>query len=289
MFIDRRACQQYNARGLQRTIEEVLDMISAISGSHVGNLTWRAITGQSVVNVDPPKPQDLMTAAKTKPRSDLDQSHMPDDEADMTDADRLVLEEQKAHKHIKSFLSLATNNENLVRMLGGLGSFWGLIEGLLGSPLSGWIAAAAGAGSAITVLDSSFQVKSAAVNRNLPAAIDGTFSMIHGTGVLLSASGLGRIPALVAAGALVGKLAYGMYRSTKDEKEKEALKKADKERKDAEKAARQAGSQGQPSNQPVPPDPTAASTPPPADPQPSAAAPAPSQPASPTKQLATQP
>lgn len=223
-----------------------MQITAATNSPSLSSLTWKAITGQPCVNVE---------VAKKNP---LDTSHMPSDKADLSDADRLALEEQKANKHLKSFYAVGTVFESTVRMLGGLGTFWGMINGLMGSGVTGWTAVWAGAGSALTVTDASFQTKMAAVNRNLPAAIDGTFSMVQGMGVMLTAMGLGRIPALVATGALVGKIGYGMYRSAQAEKEKEAQKKADEDRK---KAA-------------APPAPAA---PAPAQP-PAAAAPAPAQP-----------
>lgn len=207
-----------------------------ISGANVGSITWKALTGQSVVNVSVARPQDLTASAK---RGELDRSHLPEDEADLSDADRLAIQEQKANKKLKAFYAAGTVFETTVRTLGGLGNFWGMIQGLMGSAPTGWTAVWAGAGSALTVTDASFQVKMAAVNRNLPAAIDGTFTMVQGMGVMLTAMGLGRIPALVAAGAVAGKMAYGMYRSVKDEKEKEEQKKADEARKEAQKAAQQ--------------------------------------------------
>lgn len=217
---------------------------------NVGSIAWKTLTGQSVVNVSVAKPQDLMQVAR---RNDLDMSHMPDDATSLSDADRMALEEQKANKHLKSFYAAGTVFENTVRFLGGLGSTWGMIQGLMGSGPTGWVAVAAGAGSALTVTDATFQVKMAAVNRNLPAAIDGSFTMVQGMGVLLTAMGMGRAPALVAVGAVIGKMGYGMYRSVKDEKEKEEAKKADEARKAAEKAARQ--TQAQPAQPAVAPAP----------------------------------
>lgn len=226
------------------------------TASSVGSITWKALTGQSVVNVE---------VAKKDP---LDHSHMPTDTADMTDADKMAAQEKASKKQLKSFYAAATVFENTVRMLGGLGNFWGMINGLMGNTPSGWTAVWAGAGSALTVTDASFQTKTAAINRNLPAAIDGTFSMVQGMGVMLTAMGLGRIPSLVAAGALVGKIGYGMYRAAQQEKEKEEAKKGDEARKQAAKAAQQAPPQ-QPAQVPAAQAPAATQPPvqaaPPAD------------------------
>lgn len=215
-------------------------MIAGLNGATVGNVAWKTFTGQSAVKTGVSQP-----AIKAR-FDEVDTSNIPNDSNDMSDADRMEREEQQANKHLKSFFAAATVFESTVRMLGQLGSFWGLIQGIIGNTPTGWVAVAAGAGSVITVLDNSFQVKTAAVNRNTPAAIDGTLSMVSGMGVMLTAFGLGRIPAVVAAGALAGKMVYGMYRSVQDEKEKEQLKKADEERKMAQKEERARQSAAQP-------------------------------------------
>lgn len=203
-----------------------------ISGANVGSITWNALTGQRVVSVSASKPEALTAAFK---RSALDQSHLPDDKASLSDADRLAIQEEKANKKLKSFYAAATVFDSTVRNLGRVGTFWGLVNGLMHGGVTGWTAVGAGAGSALTVTDSAFQVKMAAVNRNLPAAIDGSFGMVQGTGVLLTAMGLGRIPAVVAAGALAGKTVYGVYRAAKNEKEKEEQNKAGEAEKEAAK------------------------------------------------------
>ena len=221
-----------------------------VSGASVGSITWKALTGQSVVNVSAKNPDELK-------RSEFDTSHMPTDMADLSDADRLALQEEKANKHLKSFYAAGVVFDNTVRMLGGLGSTWGLIQGVMGHQLGGWIAVGAGAGAALTVTDAAFQVKMAAVNRNQAAAVDGTFTMVQGMGVMLTAMGLGRIPALVTAGAAVGKIAYGVYTASKEQKRKDELKDQIAAEKEAQKAA---GNQppASPTAQPQVPDVTGA-------------------------------
>lgn len=203
----------------------------------LGNISWTSLTGQSVVNVSAAKIEDLKAASK---RNELDMSHMPEDTADLSDADRLAQQEEKANKKLKAFYAAGTVFDSTIRMLGGLGNFWGLVSGVTSGGLSGWTAVWAGAGSALTVTDAAFQVKTAAVNRNMSAAIEGSFSMVQGMGVMLTAMGLGRLPAIVAAGAVAGKMAYGVYRSIKAEKEKEEQKKAGEAEKEAAKAKQDA-------------------------------------------------
>jgi len=244
------APQNASRHRLVRDMREVPNMVNTTASS-VGSITWKALTGQSVVNVE---------VAKKDP---LDHSHMPTDQADMTDADKMAAEEKKSKKQLKSFYAAATVFENTVRMLGGLGNFWGMINGLMGNTPAGWTAVWAGAGSALTVTDASFQTKTAAINRNLPAAIEGTFSMVQGMGVMLTAMGLGRIPSLVAAGALVGKIGYGMYRAAQQEKEKEEAKKGDEARKKAAQAAPPPPAAQQPAQAPAVQPPAQAA--PPAD------------------------
>lgn len=207
-----------------------------ISGANVGSITWNALTGQSVVNVSASKPEALTAASK---RSELDQSHLPDDKAELSDADRMAIQEEKANKKLKAFYAAGTVFDSTIRTLGSMGNFWGLINGVMSGGVTGWTAVWAGCGSALTVTDSAFQVKMAAVNRNLPAAIEGSFGMVQGMGVMLMAMGLGRIPAVVAAGALAGKTVYGMYRAAKAEKEKEEQQKAGEAEKEAAKQAKQ--------------------------------------------------
>jgi len=242
-------------------------MQTTATPASMGGLTWKAITGRSCVDVE-----------VVKNKNPLDKSHMPEDKADMTQADQLAAEEKAAGKKLKSFFAAATVFENTVRMLGGLGNFWGLIQGVMGATPSGWTSVWAGAGSALMVTDASFQTKMAAVNRNLPAAIDGSFSMVQGMGVMLSAMGLGRIPSLVAVGALVGKIGYGMYRAAQAEKEKEKEKEADKARKAAQKAAKAQQPQPAQPTQPAQPSQPTPATPAPAPVQ---ATPAPATPAKP--------
>ncbi|MGL1423635.1 hypothetical protein ACSTJ1_00405, partial [Vibrio parahaemolyticus] len=67
--------------------------MNGLSGLNEGTISWRALTGQSVVNVNVAKPQSLTQAVEK--RSDLDQSHRPDDEADLSSADRMEMQEQK--------------------------------------------------------------------------------------------------------------------------------------------------------------------------------------------------
>lgn len=207
-----------------------------ISGANVGSIAWKTLTGQSVVNVSATKPEDLTAASK---RGELDMSHLPDDKAQLSDADRLAIQEQKANKHLKAFYAAGTVFDTTVRSLGNLGNFYGLVNGIMSGGVTGWTAVWAGAGSALTVTDAAFQVKMAAVNRNTPAAIEGSFQMVQGMGVMLTAMGLGRIPAVVAAGAILGKMGYGMYRSVQAEKEKEEQKKAIEAEKAAARQAQQ--------------------------------------------------
>lgn len=197
------------------------------TSADVGSIAWKSLTGQRVIQAEVATPESLSG------RFDLDQSHMPKDEADLSAADRMEREERAANKHLKSFYAAGTVFDSTVRSLGTMGSYYSLVQGVLGNTPAGWIAVVGGAGAALSISDAAFQVKTAALNRNTPAAIDGSFQMVASTGVMLTAMGLGRIPALVAVGAMIGKFGYGMYRAAKDEQEKEATQKADEERKAA--------------------------------------------------------
>lgn len=175
-----------------------------------------------------------------------DSSHMPSDTTQLSDADRLAKEEEEAHKHLKSFYALGTVLDTTVRSLGNLGVTWGLIQGLMGHKLTGWTAVGAGAGSALKVADAAFMTKMAAVNRNEAAAVENSFDMVQGMGVLLTSLGLGRIPAFVSVAAVVGKGAYTMYRASQAQKVKDEAKKEDEARRAAEKAAKDSAEQSKP-------------------------------------------
>jgi hypothetical protein len=167
----------------------------------------------------------------------MDTSQQPVDSSTLSDADRLAKEEEEAHKHLKSFYALGTVLDTTVRSLGNLGMTWGLIQGLMGHKLTGWTAVGAGAGAALKVADAAFMTKMAAVNRNEAAAVENSFDMVQGMGVLLTSLGLGRIPAFVSVAAVMGKGAYSMYRATQAQKAKDAAKQEDEARRAAEKAA----------------------------------------------------
>lgn len=201
-------------------------MVSPTS-SDVASIAWKSLSGQRVIQAEVATPQSLSGQA------DLDMSHLPTDKADLSAADRMALEEKAANKHLKSFYAAGTVFDSTVRSLGQMGNFWVLLQGVLGNHPAGWLSVVGGAGAALGIADAAFQVKMGALNRNTPAAIDGSFQMVASTGALLTAMGLGRIPALVACGAMIGKAGYGMYRARQDEKEKEAAKQAEEQRKAA--------------------------------------------------------
>lgn len=191
-------------------------------------------------------PQQAAEVASAPQGSIVDKfetSHLPSSEQDKSEADRLAEQEAKANKHLKGLYALGSVFDGAVRSLGQMGMMYGLMQGVLGHQLGGWLAVAAGVGGAITVTDAAFQTKMAAVNRNTSAAIKGSFSMVQGLGATLTAAGLGRIPAFVSIAATLGSTAYSIYEASKAKKKKEAAEQEDVARRAAEKAAQEAAKQ----------------------------------------------
>jgi hypothetical protein len=195
-----------------------------IAQTGFGKIAFNTLLGRPAI------PVQAAPGSVLNRHNQYDTSHMPKDAADLSDADKLALQEKNSNRHMKSYYAAATVFDSTMRGFGSIGSMWGLMNGLMGGAPTGWVAVWAGLGSAYTIGDAAYQTRSAAVNRNGPAAVDGMFTMVAGTGVMLTAMGLGRIPAFVAVGAYVGKMVYGMYRSVADQRDKKAREAADIER-----------------------------------------------------------
>lgn len=131
------------------------------------------------------------------------------------------LDPDRNRKFEKSF-AFVNSVDQFFRGIGGMASMWNVMGaatsgsasgGLFGIPGIGFI------GSAYTVATGVSMTKHSAINRNMDGTVDGALQTVGGLAAtavcLLGPAGMGRVPALVAAGCFIARTGYQIYSQSK--------------------------------------------------------------------------
>ena len=140
------------------------------------------------------------------------------------------MDSDKGRKFEKSF-AFVNSTDQFFRGIGGMASFWNVAGAVFSGNASGGLFGIPGlgfVGAAYSVATGVAMTKHSAINRNMDGTVDGALQTVGGIAAtavcMMGPAGMGRIPALVAAGCFIARTGYQIYSQSKrlkGDKEKE--------------------------------------------------------------------
>lgn len=118
---------------------------------------------------------------------------------------------QKTKGKYKGVFAFAQAMESFTRMLGSTGTFFVILNSVMGSAPSGLAGIMGLMGGTLGIVDGAYEAKSSAVNHATSGAVTGTLSICQGVATMAACLGAGPIAGLVAGGFALGKFGYNIF------------------------------------------------------------------------------
>jgi len=131
---------------------------------------------------------------------------------------------QKTKGRYKSVFAFASAMDGFTRMLGSTGTFFVVLNSVMGSAPSGLAGIFGLMGGTLNIVDGAYEAKSSAVNHSMAGAVTGTLSICQGVATMAACLGAGPIAGIAAGVLALGKTGFSLWNQLRSHKASEESK-----------------------------------------------------------------
>jgi hypothetical protein len=131
---------------------------------------------------------------------------------------------QKTKGKYRGVFAFAQAMESFTRMLGSTGTFFVVLNGILGSAPGGLAGIFGLMGGTLNIVDGAYEAKASAVNHSMAGAVTGTLSVCQGVATMAACLGAGPIAGIAAGVLALGKFGFSIWNQLRSRKASEESK-----------------------------------------------------------------